>query len=95
MRLICFFLYSFLTLLGGAEYCNKESKTDCEDFQGPGKKSAALGWFTLCLNFIGSDSSFFFCLIVNHVIIAELNDIGSAVLGDTGKRDREMPKKDR
>lgn len=36
------FLNFVLALLGGAEYCNKESKKDDEDFQGSGKKSVAL-----------------------------------------------------
>lgn len=37
-----FFFNFVLALLGGAEYCNKESKKDDEDFQGSGKKSVAL-----------------------------------------------------
>lgn len=27
-----------LALLGGTDYCNKKSKKNYEDFQGPGKK---------------------------------------------------------
>lgn len=36
-----------LIVLGGTECCNKKSKKNYEDFQGPGKKSMALGCFTL------------------------------------------------
>lgn len=52
------FFFFVLALPGGAEYCNKKSKKDYEDFQGPGKKSVALGYFTLYLHFVRSESSF-------------------------------------
>lgn len=51
LLLFCFVSF-FLAFLGGAEYCDMESKKDFEDFQGSGKNSVALGCFTLYLHFI-------------------------------------------